>query len=167
MLISRQLVNLGAMWVVLLGGLSSAACATEPETTPGETTAKTEEATKRPEERFEFTSYTEVRELFEELNYTPEAWQAGIREVPRVYLTTIPPRWRDRVSKEVAVLDKKRIFFRARFRWVRWQGGNRRGVAEASWCCERRLEGRGPRSGAGDRHQLREVVSGAEQRPLL
>jgi len=68
---------------------------------------------KRPEERFEFTSYTEVGELFEELNYTPEAWQAGIREVPRVYLTTIAPRWRDRVSKDVSVLEKKRIFFRA------------------------------------------------------
>ena len=52
-------------------------------------------------------------ELFEELNYTPEAWQAGIREVPRVYLTTIAPRWRDRVSAEVTVLEKKRIFFRS------------------------------------------------------
>jgi len=69
--------------------------------------------TKRPEERFEFTSYTEVGELFEELNYTPEAWQAGIREIPRVYLTTIAPRWRDRVSAEVTVLEKKRIFFRS------------------------------------------------------
>ena len=67
----------------------------------------------RPEERCEFTSYTEVGELFEKLNYTPETWQAGIREVPRVYLTTIAPRWRDRVSQEVTVLEKKRIFFRA------------------------------------------------------
>jgi uncharacterized FlgJ-related protein len=67
----------------------------------------------RPEERLEFTSYTEVGELFEELNYTPETWAAGIREVPRVYLTTIAPRWRDRVSKDVSVLEKKRIFFRA------------------------------------------------------
>jgi Bax protein len=70
-------------------------------------------ASTRPEERLEFTSYTEVGELFEELNYTPETWQAGIREVPRVYLTTIAPRWRDRVSGEVSVLTKKRIFFRA------------------------------------------------------
>ena len=69
--------------------------------------------TTRPEERFEFSSYIEVGTLFEELNYTPEAWQAGIREVPRVFLTTIAPRWRDRVSTEVTVLEKKRIFFRA------------------------------------------------------
>jgi uncharacterized FlgJ-related protein len=69
--------------------------------------------TTRPEERFEFTSYTEVGELFEELNYTPETWAAGIREVPRVYITTIAPRWRDRVSNEVSVLEKKRIFFRS------------------------------------------------------
>jgi uncharacterized FlgJ-related protein len=72
-----------------------------------------EDAAKRPEERFEFTSYTDVGELFEELKYTPEAWAAGIREVPRVYLTNVAPRWRERVSKEVSVLTKKRIFFRA------------------------------------------------------
>lgn len=67
----------------------------------------------RPEERFEFRSYQEVGELFEDLNYTPEAWQAGIREVPRAYLTDIAPRWRDKVSNDVTVLTKKRIFFRA------------------------------------------------------
>jgi len=70
-------------------------------------------AVDRPEERFEFTSYEQVQSLFEKLNYTPETWQAGIREVPRVYLTDIVPRWRDKVSKEVSVLTKKRIFFRA------------------------------------------------------
>jgi len=67
----------------------------------------------RPEQRFEFSSYQQVQVLFDELNYTPEAWQAGIREVPRAYLTEIAPRWRDSVSKEVTVQTKKRIFFRA------------------------------------------------------
>jgi uncharacterized FlgJ-related protein len=71
------------------------------------------EGDSRPEERFEFHSYTEVGELFERLGYTPETWQAGIREVPRVYLTNVAPRWRDRTSKEVSVTTKKRIFFRA------------------------------------------------------
>jgi uncharacterized FlgJ-related protein len=71
------------------------------------------EGGKRPEEKFEYTSYEQVQTLFEKLNYTPDAWQAGIREVPRVYLTDIQPRWRDKVSKEVSVLTKKRIFFRA------------------------------------------------------
>jgi len=77
------------------------------------TTSDVQVESTRPEERFEFTSYVEVGELFEELNYTPEAWQEGIREIPRVYLTTIAPRWRDRVSAEVTVLEKKRIFFRS------------------------------------------------------
>jgi Bax protein len=67
----------------------------------------------RPEQRFEFSSYQQVQVLFDELDYTPEAWQAGIREVPRVYLTDIAPRWRDKVSNEVTVQTKKRIFFRA------------------------------------------------------
>jgi uncharacterized FlgJ-related protein len=63
-------------------------------------------------ERFEFSSYADVEPLMERFNYTPESWQAGVREVPRIYLTTIPPRWRDSVSDEVSVQVKKRIFFR-------------------------------------------------------
>jgi len=66
----------------------------------------------RPVERFEFSSYTDVEPLLERFNYTPESWQAGVREVPRIYLTDIPPRWRDRVSDEVSVQAKKRMFFR-------------------------------------------------------
>ena len=65
------------------------------------------------EKRFEFSSYEQVQVLFDKLEYTPEAWQAGIREIPRVYLTEIASRWRDTVSKEVTVQTKKRIFFRA------------------------------------------------------
>jgi len=66
----------------------------------------------RPVERFEFSSYTDVDPLLERFNYTPESWAAGVREVPRIYLTDIPPRWRDSVSDAVSVLAKKRIFFR-------------------------------------------------------
>jgi Bax protein len=64
------------------------------------------------DQRFEFSSYHEVDALFEKLNYTPAAWRAGIREVPRVYLDRIPPRWRDETSKEITVQSKKRLFFR-------------------------------------------------------
>ncbi len=66
----------------------------------------------RAVERFEFKSYKDVAPLFERYNYTPETWAAGVREVPRIYLTKISPRWRDRVSSEVSILEKKRIFFR-------------------------------------------------------
>ncbi len=97
-MLSRQFVRSAAMWLVVAGGAVAMAVG--------------EENAKRPEERFEFTSYTEVGDLFEKIGYTPEAWQAGIREVPRVYLTDVAPRWRERVSKEVSVLIKKRIFFR-------------------------------------------------------
>jgi uncharacterized FlgJ-related protein len=71
-----------------------------------------EMADERPVEHFEFSSYAEVDPLLERFNYTPESWQAGVREVPRIYLTDIPPRWRDSVSDEMSVLAKKRIFFR-------------------------------------------------------
>lgn len=64
------------------------------------------------EKDFSFTSYHELTELFETLNYTPKAWQAGIRGIPRVYLSHIPARWGRTVSKGIEVAEKKRIFFR-------------------------------------------------------
>ena len=67
----------------------------------------------RESRRFEFESYKEVERLFEELNYTPEAWQAGVREVPRVYITKVSERWRAKTTKEISVQTKKYLFFRA------------------------------------------------------
>jgi uncharacterized FlgJ-related protein len=61
---------------------------------------------------FEFESYTELATLAEELEYTEAAWNAGIREIPRLFLTDVPPRWRDRTSREVTVQVKKQLFFR-------------------------------------------------------
>lgn len=66
----------------------------------------------RAVERFEYASYTELASLAERLNYTQQSWMAGIREVPRVYLTDVPPRWRDSVAPEISVDLKKRLFFR-------------------------------------------------------
>jgi len=66
----------------------------------------------RPVERFKFDSGAQLEKLINDLKYTPEAWQAGIREVPRLYITNIPPRWRDKTSKELDVVTKKRVFFR-------------------------------------------------------
>lgn len=60
----------------------------------------------------EISSYKDILELYETLNYTPEAWQAGIREIPRVYLTTIGDRWGKTTTKEIDVLLKKQLFFR-------------------------------------------------------
>ncbi len=64
-------------------------------------------------ETFPFTDYQQVLDLFETLDYTPEAWAEGNREVPRVVLANIPERWRGSVSGEIATLQKKQIFFRA------------------------------------------------------
>ena len=64
-------------------------------------------------ETFEFDSYKDVELLFQELDYTPEVWRAGVREVPRLFLTRVGDRWRDRTTKEITVQTKKRLFFRA------------------------------------------------------
>ncbi len=54
----------------------------------------------------------EAANLIDSLNYTPEAWQAGIREVPRLNWMKIPERWRTSTSKELEVKVKKQVFFR-------------------------------------------------------
>ena len=61
----------------------------------------------------EIADYQALLDLFADVGYTPEAWQAGIREVPRIYLSAIPERWGKSTSQEVEVRLKKQIFFRA------------------------------------------------------
>jgi uncharacterized FlgJ-related protein len=68
--------------------------------------------TDRPVERFKYDSPEQLEELAKSLNYTPETWQAGVREVPRIYITKIPSRWRDKTSEGMPVVEKKRAFFR-------------------------------------------------------
>src|SRR6516164_8966134 len=57
-------------------------------------------------------NYKDVLALFDRLGYTQKAWQAGIREIPRVYLADVPDTWRERSAKELSVADKKKLFFR-------------------------------------------------------
>jgi uncharacterized FlgJ-related protein len=59
----------------------------------------------------ESKNYNDVLQLFNEIGYTAEQWQAGIREVPRIEITNIPQRWQ-KVTQTIPVSDKKNIFFR-------------------------------------------------------
>lgn len=59
----------------------------------------------------ESTSYKDVVLLFNEIGYTSERWQAGIREIPRIELTNIPERWQ-KISPTIPVKVKKGLFFR-------------------------------------------------------
>jgi len=61
---------------------------------------------------FEVRNYKDILALFEKLNYTPEVWQSGIREIPRVYLPLIGEKWGAGRSNELTVENKKRLFFR-------------------------------------------------------
>ncbi len=56
-------------------------------------------------------NYNDVLQLFDEIGYTAEQWQAGIREVPRIEITSIPQRWQE-TAQTIPVSDKKNIFFR-------------------------------------------------------
>ena len=101
----RMSVSIIAM--ISLFGTQAACDSTEKTSTPDPGVA-----TDRPVKQIEFSSGSQLEQLINELNYTPEAWLAGVRELPRLYITNIPPRWRDKTSKELDVVTKKRIFFR-------------------------------------------------------
>lgn len=46
------------------------------------------------------------------MDYTEDNWARGIKVVPRLYLQSIPERWRATTSREVSVRKKKELFFR-------------------------------------------------------
>ena len=56
-------------------------------------------------------AYTDVLKLFNEIGYTADQWQDGIRQVPRIEITEIPERW-EMHAPHIPVKDKKNIFFR-------------------------------------------------------
>lgn len=62
-------------------------------------------------ERFKFSSGSQLEQLIKDLNYKPENWLSSIREVPRLFITDIPSRWRDKTAKELDVVTKKQVFF--------------------------------------------------------
>jgi uncharacterized FlgJ-related protein len=62
---------------------------------------------------YEYASFEGGYNIFEDLNYTPEAWQSGIREIPNLHLMKVPQRWRQSTTQEIEVKMKKAIFFRA------------------------------------------------------
>ncbi len=59
----------------------------------------------------ESRNYEDVLQLFNEIGYTAEKWQSGIRVVPRIEITEIPQRWQ-KMAQTIPVSDKKNIFFR-------------------------------------------------------
>ena len=64
------------------------------------------------DEKVPCRNYKDVLAVFDRLGYTPKAWQAGIREIPRVYLADVPDTWHERSAKGLSVEDKKKLFFR-------------------------------------------------------
>ena len=60
----------------------------------------------------EIRNAREIEQLFVRLKYTPAEWQGGVRAVPRIYLADVPTSWREKGSKEIAVAEKKSLFFR-------------------------------------------------------
>jgi uncharacterized FlgJ-related protein len=60
-----------------------------------------------------FETEADIEAFYEEVNYSPQAWADGVREVPRMFTTEVSARWNERSPTDLSVLSKKRIFFRA------------------------------------------------------
>ena len=59
-----------------------------------------------------FETEQDIVDFFVDVNYSPEAWAAGVREVPRLFVTEVGARWGERANTDLTVLAKKQIFFR-------------------------------------------------------
>ena len=57
------------------------------------------------------TSLDDLTAVFKKLHYTPEDWDNGIKEVPRLTFESVSPKWKD-ISKNMPVENKKSIFLR-------------------------------------------------------
>lgn len=66
---------------------------------------------KLPVRTISTNSTEDIFQLFDSIGYTSEAWQQGVREIPRIYMTNIPSRWKTE-SNALSVVRKKEIFFR-------------------------------------------------------
>ena len=56
-------------------------------------------------------SLDDLDAVFKKLQYTPEDWANGIKEVPRLTFESVNPKWQE-VSKTMPVENKKSIFLR-------------------------------------------------------
>jgi hypothetical protein len=106
---------ISALFALALGCGSSSEDEEVDETNQTEDLVETEypaEIKTGPDTVFhEIASVEKGLALFEELNYTPERWREGIREIPRLNVLKISNRWRNQTSKEIEVRLKKQIFF--------------------------------------------------------
>ncbi len=57
------------------------------------------------------SSIDDLSKVFNDLNYTSQHWNNGIKEIPRIHLLSISPAWQE-TSKSIPVKQKKDIFFR-------------------------------------------------------
>ena len=60
-----------------------------------------------------FETVGDIEAFFDEVGYGPDHWAAGVREIPRMYVTQVGERWQQRANDSLSVQAKKRIFFRA------------------------------------------------------
>jgi len=60
----------------------------------------------------EISSYKELGAFFQKHGYTFDSWRAGLRAVPRAYVTDVPDRW-TAVADQVSIQKKKEIFYSA------------------------------------------------------
>ena len=99
-----------ALWCFpVLSACSAETSSDDADATPA--VAATADASDTVHVKFE--TVEDIEAFFEEVEYAPAHWAAGVREIPRMYVTEVGQRWRERSNSELTVEAKKRIFFRA------------------------------------------------------
>jgi len=62
--------------------------------------------------KIEFSDVKELQRILDEAGYTEEAWNSGLKLVPRYYIVRVPKRWAQKTVKLIPVDEKKSLFFR-------------------------------------------------------
>jgi len=63
--------------------------------------------------RIEYGSLADMERLFRRWGFGAENWRQALPEIPRLYLSHIPRRWREQTAATLDIEAKKQLFFRS------------------------------------------------------
>jgi len=63
--------------------------------------------------RIEYRSLEDMERLFQRWGFGAQSWRQALPEIPRLYLSHIPRRWREQTAPTLDIEAKKQLFFRS------------------------------------------------------
>jgi len=108
--------------VLLAGALSGTAPGALCAAAPGAATAAAPQAGSNPPalafvdepvRRVEYRSVDDIEQLFQRWGFGADGWRQALTDIPRLYISHIPRRWREQTAPTLDIDAKKQIFFRS------------------------------------------------------